>query len=101
MINTGKSLRKNDFGGSRASMNSNEIMVVEEVNDNEISSEAFMLIRQSKNSLANSVRTDSNSKAMGPLIDDPKLPQHTGSLVDPPAFVQRSSDKQQTSISSI
>ena len=63
------------IGGSRFSLQSNEIMVVEEVNDNEISSEAFKRIRETSNVIINSLHTDANnSKTMGPLLDDEKLP---------------------------
>ena len=72
--------------GSQGSMQS-EIMVVEEVNDNEISSDVFQRMRQTNDKqLVSSIRTDSisNGMGMGPLIDDNgKLPQHTGSLVEP------------------
>ena len=68
------SLSKRKIGGSRFSVQSNEIVVVEEVNDNEISSEAFKRIRETSNIMVNSLHTDDNSKTMGPLLDDDKLP---------------------------
>jgi len=81
-------------------MRSNEIVVVEEVADHELSSEAFIRIRQSKGTF-NSMHTDSmsNSKNMGPLLEDCKLPQHIGSHLEPSKI--RENEKQPTTISSI
>ena len=73
---------------SRGSLQSNEIMIVEEVNDNDISNEAFMLIRDNQKSGLASSMHESSLNEMKLLIDgDLNKLQHTGSL-------QESSDLQ-------
>ena len=60
---------------SRHYNRSNEILVVEEVNDNELDSEAFKRMRESTNPIVSSMHTNSlSSGKMGPLIDDDQLP---------------------------
>ena len=72
---------------SRGSLQSNEI-VIEEVNDYEISNEAFMLIRDNQKSGLASSMHESSLNEMKLLIDgDLNKLQHTGSL-------QESSDLQ-------
>ena len=71
----------NRFAQSRGSLQSNEIMIVEEVNDNEISNEAFMIIRDcTKSGMANSMHEGSLDEMR--LLGDGELNklQHTGSL---------------------
>ena len=65
---------------SRGSLQSNEI-VIEEVNDYEISNEAFMLIRDNQKSGLASSMHESSLNEMKLLIDgDLNKLQHTGSL---------------------
>ena len=91
-----------ELGSSRVSAQSNEMVVVEEVNDNEISNEAFMKMRQQSplvKSLIAASRTD--AIVIGPLSEENRF-QYAGSVVDESQKQSiRASDLPPSSLSSI